>query len=255
MVKHLLSLGFLMLIASCTGTVTELPPATPLPRLATTPALEPWVTRWIAAYRTAHGSLGFEVEVLPPAAALEAAEEGEVALVVAGLEAPTDWFITSIGIEGIAVLVNPENSVRSFSLSELAALFSGRVRSWSDLDGAEGTVLPVIPLAGDEVRLRFESQVMGGVPSTSYALLAPSPPALVSMIVGNPDAIGYVPLSYAADAARTVRVEGMLPGESTLADGTYPLRLQVVAMAPEEPTGPLRDWLVWLQAEQSPDTP
>jgi phosphate transport system substrate-binding protein len=254
-VKRLLAILLLSLLSACTGTPTELPPATPLPRLATTPALEPWVARWIAEYRTAHGSLGFEVEVLPPAAALEAAEEGEVALVVAGLEAPGDWFVTPLGIEGIAVLVNPENSVRSFSLSELAALFAGRVRSWSDLGGSEGTVLPVIPLAGDEIRLRFEAQVMDGIPATTHALLAPSPSAMVSMILANPYAIGYVPLSYSAEEPRIVRVEGLLPGESTLADGTYPLLLEVVAMAPEEPTGPLRDWLVWLQAEQTPDTP
>jgi phosphate transport system substrate-binding protein len=78
---------------------------------------------------------------------------------------------------------------------------------------------------------------------------------MVSMILANPYTIGYVPLSYSAEEPRIVRVDGILPGESTLADGTYPLLLEVVAMAPEEPTGPLRDWLVWLQAEQTPDTP
>jgi ABC-type phosphate transport system substrate-binding protein len=78
---------------------------------------------------------------------------------------------------------------------------------------------------------------------------------MVSMVMANPYAIGYVPLSYTTDEARIVRVDGSLPGSSNLGDGTYPLLLEVVAMAPEEPTGPLRDWLIWLQSEQSPDTP
>jgi phosphate transport system substrate-binding protein len=253
--KRLLSTMLLVLLASCAGSATELPPATPLPRLATTPALEPWVSHWIAAYRTAGGSLGFEVEVLPPAAALEAAEEGDAALVVAGIEAPDGWFASPLGIEGIAVLVHSGNAVRSFSLGELASIFAGRTRSWTDLGGSEGNVQPVIPLAGDEARLRFETLVMGGVSSTSYALLAPSPAIMTSAIASDPLTIGYVPLSQAVGEARIVRVDGLLPGEANLADGSYPLRIEVVAMAPGEPSGSLRDWIAWVQAELASETP
>lgn len=248
MAKPLSAILLLALLVSCASPATEPPPASPLPRLATTPALEPWVSQWVAAYRLEHGSLGFEVEVLPPAAALEAVEEGEVALLVAGIGAPDGWFATPLGFEGIAVLVHADNSVRSFSLSELDALFGGRMRSWTDLGGAEGGVQPVIPLAGDEVRLRFETVVMGGVSSTSYSLLAPSPAAMLSMIASDPLSIGYVPLSLNAGEAWIARLEGVLPGETTLADGTYPLLLEVIAMAPTEPQGVLRDWLAWVQA-------
>ena len=255
MAKRLLWTLLVVLLASCAGAPTELPPAVPLPRLVTTPALEPWVSQWIAAYHTAQGQLGFSVDVLPPAAALEDAEDDAVELVVAGIEVPSSWFATPLGIEGIAVLVHPDNPVRNFSFGDLASLFAGRVRAWEELGGSMGSVQVVIPLAGDEVRLHFEGLVMQGSSTTSTALLAPSPTAMISIIAANPLAIGYVPMSLTDEDVRVVRVEDVMPGEANLAGGTYPLTLEVIAMAPEEPGGALRDWLVWMQAEQIPDSP
>jgi hypothetical protein len=253
--KRLLWTLLVVLLASCAGAPTELPPAAPLPRLVTTPALEPWVSQWIAAYHTAQGQLGFSVDVLPPAAALEAVEDDAFGLVVAGIEVPSSWFATPLGIEGIAVLVHPDNPVRNFSISDLASLFAGRVRAWEELGRSVGSVQVVIPLAGDEVRLRFEGLVMQGSSTTSTALLAPSPTAMIAIIAANPQAIGYVPMSQTDEDVRVVRVEDVMPGEARLADGTYPLTLEVIAMAPEEPGGALRDWLAWLQAGQGPDSP
>jgi len=252
--KRLLWTLLVVLLASCAGAPTELPPATPLPRLVTTPALEPWVSQWIAAYHTAQGQIGFSVDVLPPAAALEAVGEGDAKLVVAGIEVPSSWFATPLGIEGIAVLVHPDNPVRNFSFSDLASLFAGRIRAWDELGGSDGSVQVVIPLAGDEVRLRFEGLVMQGSSTTSTALLAPSPTAMIAIIAANPQAIGYLPMSQTDEDVRVVRVEDVLPGEANIARGTYPLTLEVIAMAPDEPGGALHDWLIWLQAEQSPDT-
>jgi len=229
--KRLLWTLLVVLLASCAGAPTELPPATPLPRLVTTPALEPWVSQWIAAYHTAQGQIGFSVDVLPPAAALEAVGEGDAKLVVAGIEVPSSWFAT-----------------------DLASLFAGRIRAWEELGGSDGSVQVVIPLAGDEVRLRFEGLVMQGSSTTSTALLAPSPTAMIAIIAANPQAIGYLPMSQTDEDVRVVRVEDVLPGEDSLARGTYPLTLEVIAMAPDEPDGALHDWLIWLQAEQSPDT-
>jgi phosphate transport system substrate-binding protein len=224
-----------------------------LPHLATTPALEPWVARRITAYNAEQGAPGFEVEVLPPAAALQAVEDGEVALIVAGVEMPGDWFASSVGFEGIAVLVHPDNIVRSYTLSELASIFAGRLGTWDELGGSGGEIMPLIPLSGDEVRERFEVVVMDGAPSTSNAIIAPSPQAMIAMIAANPNSIGYVPLSMTSDDVRIVRVDGALPGPSSLADGTYPLTIEVIAAAPSEPTGVIRDWLVWLQSDHSQD--
>jgi len=129
--KRLISILMFLLLASC-GTRSSTPPTLDLlPRLAVTPALEAWVASSLTAYQDDHGPLEFTVEVLSFEAALEAAADGDVALVVAGWEPPSDWFSALLGVEGIAVVVHPGNPVRNYTLPDLAAVFAGRLRSWS----------------------------------------------------------------------------------------------------------------------------
>jgi ABC-type phosphate transport system substrate-binding protein len=106
----------------------------------------------------------------------------------------------------------------------------------------------MVPLGSDELRQRFEALVMNGESPTGNALLAPTPEAMLDAVVADPNAIGYLPMSQSSEDVRNVRVDGVLLGEASLADGRYPLWMEVIAMAPTEPTGALRDWLAWVQA-------
>jgi ABC-type phosphate transport system substrate-binding protein len=95
----------------------------------------------------------------------------------------------------------------------------------------------------------FEEKVMGGAPVSGGALLAPGPEAALTLVAEDAGAIGLIPLSAADDRARLVRIDGVLPAGETLRDGRYPLALPILMIAPAEPSGDLRDWIVWLQAK------
>jgi ABC-type phosphate transport system substrate-binding protein len=185
---------------------------------------------------------------MPTGGVLEAAEARVVQLIVTAGEPPEGWFAAPLGVEAIAIVVHPSNRVRNFTIQDLAGVFSGRLLFWNSLGGPEVKVLPVVPLPGDEVRLGLEASVLAGSELTPRALLAPCPAAMVSLVSQEPGAIGAIPLAETSGAVRIVRVEGVLPDRVTAADGSYPLTLGIVAVAPEEPSGSLRDWLVWVQA-------
>jgi phosphate transport system substrate-binding protein len=245
--NRLLSCLVFVLLVSCGRTQDTSPTPELLPRLAVTPSLEAWVSSNLTAYQEDHGPPDFTVEVLSPDGGLAAVENGDVNLLIAGLEPPSDAFATLLGIEGIVVIVHPENLVRNYTLVDLAAIFSGRLRSWDALGGSEGDIQPVVPLGSDELRQRFEALVMSGESPTGNALLAPTPEAMLDAVVADPNAIGYLPMSQSSEDVRSVRVDGVLLGEASLADGRYPLWMEVIAIASAEPTGALRDWLAWVQ--------
>jgi undecaprenyl-diphosphatase len=222
----------------------------PLPLVATTPALEAWVSRSVLEFRQAHpgggySDLGFTIQTLPLQAALAATEAGEAELAVVGMDAPVGWFATPLGILPIAVVVHPNNPVRQLDLVELRELLVGRTQSWQALGDYPEAVQPVIPLEGDELRLAVLSAVLPGERYTPASLLAPSPPAMVTLVVEDRGSLGLLPLTELNDAVHPLRIEGVLPGES----GDYPLRVQILATAPSEPTAAVREWLGWLQAE------
>jgi ABC-type phosphate transport system substrate-binding protein len=68
------------------------------------------------------------------------------------------------------------------------------------------------------------------------------------LVAEDPGAIGILPSAAVPEGLRAVRIDGILPGESTIASGTYPLTVSLLATAPSEPASPLRDFLVWIQS-------
>jgi hypothetical protein len=246
---HPLGIPLLALaLTSCAAPPSPTPP--PLAsRLAVPPGLEETAAAWLEAYSEAYGPPDFDLEVLQEEAALEESRAGEVVAMLTVLEPPEGWFAAPVAEDAIAVVVHPSNSVRSYRLQDLADLFSGRVRSWEALGGASAAVQPVVPLPGDSLRLRFEGMAMPGSPVSSSALLAPDPAAVLSLVAEDAGAIGYLPLSQVTEEIRVARIDGILPGASTIADGRYPLRLTVLATAPQEPSGQVRDWIGWLQQQ------
>jgi len=240
-------LPLLCALAACgPGPTPTLPPAPQ--RLAVAPGLEAFATQAFTAWSEEAGVPDFDLEIWPEAAALEAAERGDVAAVVTVLSPPEGWFAAPVGVEAVGVIVNPENAFRAFTREDLAELFSGRAQDWQEFGGPSEPIRPVIPLPGDGLRAVFEAGVMGGSPLSGGALLAPSADAAMTLVAERPGAIGLVPYDAADDRARLVRVDGVLPAPDTIGDGRYLLRATVLLASPEEPAGDIRDWMVWLQA-------
>jgi hypothetical protein len=239
------------LLAACAPTTQQTATPAALPRLAVTPALAPWLNARLTTYAEEQGLPGFEVDILPPAAALESAQRGEVAAVIGALHPPSSWFAASLGREGVVVIVNPRNPVRALSEEQLAGLFSGRSARWEQA-GFALAVQCIIPLAGDETRVLFETQVLPQLRMTSTALLAPSPAAAVSLVAEERGAVGFIPFSEGLQGVVAVSIEGVTADAESITQGRYPLTMQVLALAPREPSGVVRQWLAWLQGQLGP---
>lgn len=243
---------FLALVFTLLTACTSEPSATPAPtlsRVVTSPAYETLVTSWVEEFPISSASL-IEIIVLPTQDIENAVRDRVAELALTGATPPHEWFATPLLEEGIAVIVHPENRVRSYTLEDLAAVFSGQVVNWRDLGGEYQAIQPVIALSTDEIRERFENLVLGELKLTVNALLAPSPSAMSRYVSEHPGAIGYLPLSNLSTQVHAARVEGSHPSDKTVQDGSYPLSITVFAFARKEPDGILRDWLAWIQSAQ-----
>jgi len=233
-------------LAACSGST---PTPSRLPRLVSQPFYEPVLVDWAVAYReTLSSPLPFDLDTRTRAEGLDRVEQGEADLLVTSGEPPAGWFATPLGRMGLAVVVHPDNPVRDLSLDELRDLFTGLSDSWEDVGGRQLAVQPVLPLPGEPIGVTFALQVLGDANPWPGALLAPTAAAMTQLVAEDHAAIGILPSAALSETLRAVRIEGILPGQSTIASGTYPLTLSLLATAPSEPVSPLRDFLVWIQS-------
>ena len=236
----------ILLLAGCSGST---PTATAPPRLVTQPFYEPVLVDWAVAYRDVLQSpLPFDLDTRTRGEALNRLEQGEADLLVTSGEPPADWFATPLGRMGLAVVVHPDNPVRDLSIDELRDLFSGLSDSWEDVGGRQASVQPVLPLPGEPMGEAFAALVLGEAKPWSGTLLAPTAAAMTQLVAEDPAAIGILPSAAVPETLRAVRIGGILPGESTIAAGSYPLTVPLLATSPSEPGSPLRDFLVWIQS-------
>ena len=236
-------------LAACASTSPEAPPIlpTPFPEIATTPELEAWTTSSILSFRDTKDEqafIGIGLEILGLPAARESTQAGDLSLLVTAVEPPEDWFVTPLGRDSIAIVVNSENPVRDLTADEVLAIFTGRADEWQDLGGSDLTIQPVVPLEGAETRSYLQRQLLGDRRYASTALIGPTPAAVMEIVSEEPGAVGILPLSAATDGVVLVTIDGFDPERND----AYPWTLEILGMSPKEPSGVVREWLAWLQA-------
>ncbi|MFQ5922896.1 MAG: substrate-binding domain-containing protein [Anaerolineales bacterium] len=236
-------------LAACVRSTPEAAPAipTPFPEIATTPELEAWTTTHILSFREAQEvetfiGLGLQVLTLP--AALESAERQGLALVVSSTEPPPGWFATPLGKEPVVFVVNTDNPLRDLAPDEVIGIFTGRTDNWQSLGWPDLPIQPVIPLEGAETRSYLQRTLLGDRRFTSSALLGPSPEAVLALVQEHLGAIGILPLSAISTDVGLLSLDGHDP----MQEEGYPWLMEVLGMAPVEPSGILREWLAWLQS-------
>jgi phosphate transport system substrate-binding protein len=238
-----------MMAAVLAGCGEAAPTPADFPRLSTQPYFEPILVEWASAYRQALGEpLPFDLDTRTRQEGLDQVEAGESALVVTSGEPPRGWFATPLGPQGVAVVVHPDNPVRDLTIGELRDLFSGLASTWDEVGGRSTPVQPVLPLPGEPFGDAFASMVLAGEAPWPGTLFAPTAAAMAQVVAEDPGAIGILPHPAVPESLRVVRVDGVLPGDTTIASGTYPLTVSLLATAPTEPEGALRDFVAWLQA-------
>ena len=166
--------------------------------------------------------------------------EGEADLAVTGQSEP-GMTATTVAWDGLAVVVNFSNPIKEVKKSDVAALFSGKIRNWSELDeNAAGKVRLVVRPDDQNLNHGFEESlgIVGNVPRDSER--ARSDQKLLSRVVGQLDAVGYLSLHAASEAVkygtsvRILIVDGVDPGAPTIRSGAYQLKRPVIFLTKEQ---------------------
>ncbi len=147
-------------------------------------------------------------------------------------------YSAALAEEQVAIIVNLENPVKSLTIEELAAIFSGQTRSWDAIGGEDQNISVFAAPPGNEVRQIFDAAILSQKSLSSQAFLAPDPESMLSNVASNPGAIGYIPGAWLTDRVRSLELNEPL---------AKALRQPVLAQLSKEPTGTSRNFLSCLQ--------
>ena len=132
---------------------------------------------------------------------------------------------TIVALDGIAVIVNAENSVTDLSLEQIAQIYTGAVTDWSELGGDAGAIAVIGRESGSGTRDGFES-ITGTEDQCVLAQELSSTGAVIEAVRTTPGAIGYASLSavQGQEGITVLTVGGVAPSEETVLDGSYAIQ-------------------------------
>lgn len=135
-------------------------------------------------------------------------------------EEAKDLVGTVVAIDGIAIIVNPENPVADLTIEQIAKLYKGEITNWKEIGGNDLPVVLIGREAASGTRDGFES-ITGTEDACKYSQELTSTGDVVQTVASNPNAIGYASLASVKDTVKAIDVEGVTPTTETIQDGTY----------------------------------
>ena len=137
-----------------------------------------------------------------------------------------------VALDGVAVVVNPENTVDDLTVEQIAKIFTGEITNWKDLGGADAEIAVYGREAGSGTRGAFE-EIVGVVDSCKYLNEYSSTGDVIGNVASNPNAIGYASLSAVGDTVKAVKVGSVECTEATVQDGTYAIQRPFIMITKE----------------------
>ncbi len=173
-------------------------------------------------------------------------------------EAKVELESKPIGRDALVFIVNENNPVKSLTQQQLRDIYAGKITNWKDVGGQDLDIVAFQRRSDSGSQTLFQKLlIQGGELMDPPTELAPTAMGeLVDSLAAynnSANAIGfsvyyYIDQMYSQPGLRLLSVDGVMPSNDTLADGSYPLCNDFYAVirpdaAADSPERQLYDWL------------
>ncbi|MCY1414488.1 Phosphate-binding protein PstS precursor [compost metagenome] len=165
-----------------------------------------------------------------------------------------------IAIDGVVIIVHPDNPLQQLDTAQLAAIFSGQIKTWEQLGAGRG---PIHLYARDERSGTFDTfrtLILDpqGQRLSAHAERLEASEELSRRVSQNRLAIGFIGLPYVhkskALAIRDGDSQAMLPTQALIASEDYPLSRRLYFYLPPDNRNPWAETLMrFTQSDQGQD--
>lgn len=141
-----------------------------------------------------------------------------------------------IALDGIAVITDTKNTVSDLTKEQLADIYTGKIKSWSELGGADEAIVVIGRENGSGTRSAFE-ELLKVQDACNYAQELDSTGAVLAKVAATPGSIGYVSLDVVDGSVQAVKLDGVEASESNIIAGKYILSRPFVMATKGEISG------------------
>jgi len=143
----------------------------------------------------------------------------------------------TICLDGIAIVVNPENPVTSLKLSQVRDIFSGKLKNWKELGWLDRRIDAVTREEGSGTRGAFEELVMHKDQIDDGIMVQDSNGSVKEVVATDPYALGYLSLGMVDERVSAVTIDAVRPTAEAIKKKQYKIVRPFLYLTMGDPTG------------------
>lgn len=163
---------------------------------------------------------------------------------------------------GFVFFVNKDNPVDSLTVDQLKGIYSGEITNWNQVGGNDVDIIPYQRNEGSGSQTGLYRYILPKeeVMEAPTELAIGEMGAIVDAVAHYDNAAGAIGYSYYyyvasmhySDQIKLIGVDGVIPGNDTIGNGSYPLlnQSQIVINKNTPEDSVVRDIIAWVQSEE-----
>lgn len=155
---------------------------------------------------------------------------------------------TIVALDGIAVVVNPENTVTDLTDEQIAKIFTGEISNWKDLGGPDAAITVVGREAGSGTRDGFEGFI-GAAGKCKYTVEVNDTGIVKTKVSSDKNAIGYMSLGVLDTSVKAIKVGGVDPTAENVTNKTYTFQRPFVCLTKGDETELTKAFLAFILSD------
>jgi phosphate transport system substrate-binding protein len=153
---------------------------------------------------------------------------------------------TIIAIDGIAVIINKNNTVNNLTVEQIRNIYTGAVTNWRQVGGKNAPIAVVSREEGSGTRGAFEELAGFQGKLLAKANQLTSTGAILANIAQNPNAIGYISLGSVNDTIKAVSVDGTAATNANVVNGTYKIARPFIVLTGKNVHAESNAFIQWI---------
>ncbi len=151
---------------------------------------------------------------------------------------------TIVAYDGIAVIVNAANSVKSLTKKQVEQIFTGEISDWSAVGGSAGKISVYTRNTSSGTYAEFKELAMKKRDYAPGSQKLAGNEQIAQEVGNNVNGVGYVGLAYTkASGIKVVPIDGALPTKESVLSKSYPYSRPTFFYTNGDPTGTAKDFI------------
>lgn len=163
--------------------------------------------------------------------------------------------------DGITIIVNPKNPIKSLTLEQLADIYTGKTKDWKELGGTPGKIVAIGRDSSSGTYDFFKEDVLKKADYRSDMISNKANPAIGTGVAQSTGAIGYIGVAFAGEYVKAGKVKEVpisfkageapvFPTVENVHSGKYPISRSLYNYISGEPEGTAKAYLDFVRSEE-----